>query len=129
MVEMVLTTDSRRHQEVTNREQKVMFSDFKSLTDIYKFDNPAEIYPFLLSAGNSIIEVLKDAPSHIAELFGTAPLHLEAIRDPEEDSEVLFIGIKTDLPVDRALDLLDALDDMWWLKVDKNIRRRLAVDV
>ena len=129
MVETVLTTDARRHQEVTNREQKVMFSDFKSLTDIYKFDNPAEIYPFLLSAGNSIIEVLKDAPSHISELFGTAPLHLEAIHDPEEDSEVLFIGIKTDLPADRALDLLDALDDMWWLKVDKNIRRRLAVDV
>lgn len=129
MVETVLTTDLRRDQKIAIGGQKEMRSELESLTDIYKFDNPAEIYSFLLSAGNSIIEVLKEAPSHVTELFGTVPLHLKAIRDPEEDSEVLFIGIETDLPADRALDLLDALDDRWWLKVDKNIRKRLALDV
>jgi hypothetical protein len=106
-----------------------MPSELKPLTDIYTFDNPAEIYPFLLSAGNPIIEVLKDAPSHIAELFGDTPLHLKAICDPEEDSEVLFIEIQSDLPADLTVDLLDELDDRWWLKVDKDIRKRLAVDV
>jgi len=75
-----------------------------------------------------VIGVLGEAPDRITKLFGNVPLHLEVIRDPEEDVELLFIEIKTDLPSGRAVDLLDTLDDEWWLDVDTSVRKMLAVD-
>lgn len=96
---------------------------------LYTFDNREDVYAFLLRASNSVMDVLNEAPSHVTPLFGAVPLRLEVIRDPEEDSEILFIEIKTDLPAGRAVDLLDTLDDEWWLEVDTSARKMLAIDV
>ena len=99
------------------------------LEKIYTFDNPEEIYSFLLMANEHVIEVLEDAPIYIAKFFEDAPLDLVVHHDPEEGFELLFIKIKTDLPGGRAVDLLDELDDKWWPKIDKSVRKILAVDV
>jgi len=95
---------------------------------LYTFENREDIYGFLLKASDLVIGVLGEAPDRITKLFGNVPLHLEVIRDPEEDVELLFIEIKTDLPSGRAVDLLDTLDDEWWLDVDTSVRKMLAVD-
>jgi hypothetical protein len=126
-----LTTDPRGHQVIVNwrTEQLMMRPEIEALAGIYKFDNPEKIDTFLYKAGKPVIEILKDAPNQIARVFGNVHLHLNAINDPEEDFEALFIKIKTALPAGRALDLLDELDNAWWLDVDKDIRKILAVDV
>jgi hypothetical protein len=107
----------------------MMRPDIEALAKVYEFDNPHKVNTFLYRAGKPVIDILKDAPNQISRVFGNVPLHLKAIHDPEEDFEALFIKIKTDLPAGRALDLLDELDNEWWLNVDKNIRKILAVDV
>lgn len=128
---MALTTDPRGHQVIANwrTEQLMMRPDIEALAGIYKFDNPKKVDIFLYKAGKPVIEILKDAPNQITRVFGDVRLHLKAINDPEEDFEALFIKIKTDLPAARALDLLDELDNEWWLDVDKDIRKILVVDV
>lgn len=131
MPETVLNTNLHPRRAIIDEheEHSAVRSGIETLTDIYKFNNPSEILSFLNKAGNLVIEVLKDAPNHITKLFGNVPLHLEVVHDPEENFELLFIDIKTDLPASSAVDLLDMLDDEWWLKVDTNVRKMLAVDV
>jgi hypothetical protein len=130
MVETVLTTDPRPRRTITDEhgERLTMHSGVEALTDMYRFD-PDEVFPFLDKAGAPVTEVLMEAPAHIIKLFGQVPLNLEVVHDPEEDFELLFIEIKTDLPAGRAIDLLDTLDDEWWLNVDTSVRKMLAVDV
>jgi hypothetical protein len=113
-------------------EASVVLGRYRLIEELerhYTFENREDIYAFLLSVTDSVMDVLNEAPNHITKLFENVPLHLEVIHDPEEDFELLFIEIKTDLPAGSAVDLLDMLDDGWWLDVDTGVRKMLAIDV
>jgi len=96
---------------------------------LYTFENREDIYAYLLRVSDAVIDVLYEAPLHIADFFEEATLYLKVIRDPEEDFELLFIEIKTDLPADSAVEKLDAFDDAWWLEVDDSVSSVLEIDV
>jgi hypothetical protein len=93
-MQTVLATDPRGHQILASwsTEQLMILPDIEALGDIYEFDNPKEVNRFLLKAGKPVIEVLKEAPSHIFALFGTVRLHLKAIRAPQRILKPFLLG-------------------------------------
>jgi hypothetical protein len=109
------------------------YKHIKALEDLYTFDNRKEVYAFFSTISteciDAVIDVLTSAPNYIAKFFADASLHLKVVNDPEDDFELLFIQIRSSMSADDAIDMLDVLDDYWWLKVDGDLRRVLAIDV
>jgi len=67
-------------------------------------------YPFLVS-------VLIEAKQKISSIFGeTSKTILELNKDPEEDFEEIFIVIKSSFDSEKARELMDKLDEEWFLK-------------
>jgi len=96
------------------------FSDGHSKDEVIQF---IKDHPFLL---NTLLE----APRHILSIFGKdVLLYLELNIDHEEDFEGLFIVIKTNLSPEESLNLLDRLDEAWWLDVDDDIGNILEITV
>lgn len=99
-------------------------------TDYYLLVNPQEIEEFLFSHDH-LFDFLFEARNRILEYFEHAveSIHLELQQDPEEDCQQLFVIIETKLPSDKALSLLNILDDKWWLNIDLEIRSNVEIDV
>jgi len=101
------------------------------LKRIYHFTNPAEAERFLLEH-DELIPYLLEADKHIKRVFGEniVDVCLEHASDPEEDYEGLFVIVKTNLSPEESLDLLDKLDDDWFLDyVPPEVMSILTVDV
>jgi len=99
------------------------------LNEYTPYGDEVEIKEFIHSH-DIIYKALSDAPSKIKEVFKqhVIKLGLEYIRDPEEDFDCLFITIHTKLPPEMALDLIDKLNDTWWLQNDSGIREILGIN-
>jgi len=107
-------------RKLTTLSKLYIFSDRNSKTEAIQF---IKDHPFLFS-------VLIEAPRHIFSIFGNnIRLYLELHRDPEEDFEGLFIIIKTKRSPKESLNLLDRLDEEWWLNVDDNVSNMLEIMV
>jgi len=65
--------------------------------------------------------VLIEGASRVKALFGNAPLHLELRPDHAAQVINLFVYIMTSLSVDEASDLLDELDEQWYLDLSDEI--------
>lgn len=106
--------------------------EFAILSQFYTFSNEhskVEIIRFIKD-NYFILEVLIKAPKHITSIFGSnVNLYLELHHDSEENSMSLFITIKTNLSPENALNLLDKLDEEWWLYVEDNISNILEIMV
>ncbi len=99
------------------------------LGGLYIMKNPLEIRSFLFSHDN-LIPILFEAPEKIRKIFGNAAeLYLELSQDPEEEWEGLFIIIKTNIPPEKSITLLNRFDEEWWLYVDDEISNILEVTV
>lgn len=74
--------------------------------------------------------LLDDLRREIDAHFGPgAPVILELATDPEEGDTALFARIRTELPVDHAMDRLDAIFDAWWLDNLPRAQGFLHIDV
>lgn len=84
-----------------------------------------------LSKHSEILFPLLEASEEINRIFSrnADELCLSFERDPEEDFETLFVVIKTSLPSEKALELLEKFDEEWWLNIDNEIKRILQVDI
>jgi hypothetical protein len=112
------------------KEKDLLVADnVSSLYQSYRFINPElEIINFIREY--NLLAFLLQAPWEIRRVFGNEiVLEIELDRDPEEDFEGLFITIKTKLSPEDSLNLLDRLDEEWWLSVDDNIRTKLGIMV
>jgi len=70
---------------------------------------------------NQLMNVLWEAVPHIRRIFGSAAqLYLELSDDPEGDFREIFIVIKTNYEINKALRLLDLLDQEWFLSQEFN---------
>jgi tetratricopeptide (TPR) repeat protein len=100
-----------------------------SLHQLYSFINPeSEIINFIIE--HNLWAFLLEAPRKIRHVFGNdIALELELHHDPEEDFEGLFITIKTNLSPEDSLNLLDKLDEEWWLYVNDDISNILEIMV
>jgi len=91
--------------------------DFYSLEHLYTIENPIEVKSFL-AAHHNLIDYLFVTNEQIERFFGDNALEisLKHDSDPEEDYEGLFVTVKTNLPPEESLDLLDRFDDEWFLE-------------
>ncbi|MCL0073755.1 hypothetical protein M1O50_02560 [Dehalococcoidia bacterium] len=105
---------------------------FAVLSQFYAFsdgDSEAEVIQFIKDH-SVLLNILFEAPGHIFSIFGRdVLLYLELHRDPTEDFECLFITIRTSLSSEESLNLLDRLDEEWWLDVDDDISNILEIMV
>lgn len=100
-----------------------------SLYQLYRFVNSElEIINFIIE--HNLWGFLFEAPWEIRRVFGdNIILELGLHHDPEEDFEGLFIVVKTNLSPEDSLDLLDRLNEEWWLDVDDDISNILEIMV
>jgi hypothetical protein len=105
--------------------------EFRRLTHVYRVSDPFRVQGFIQR--NSIpASLLFDAYEQASAIFGSAgrSYSLEVTQDPEEGNEVLFAVIGTALEPARALELLDRLDEQWFLEsVPADIAALFAVTV
>jgi hypothetical protein len=112
------------------KEKELLIADnASSLYQSYRFINPElEIINFIIE--HNLLAFLLEARWEIRRVFGNdIVLEIELDPDPEEDFEGLFIIIRTSLSPEDSLDLLDRLDEEWWLDVDDNISNILEIMV
>lgn len=103
--------------------------DLQLLHDVYEFDYSGKEERFLQN-NNYLLPFLLEAKDHIKRICASnIKILLQLSQDKEENCEILFIVIKTNLSSDENLNLMDRLDDEWWLDVDYNFRRILSLDV
>ena len=104
-------------------------SELFELKDKYSFRDPRAIRRFL-QAHPDLVGVLLEAPEHIDQHFVDCELVLELSRNYcKSGRSLLFVYIRTALPVDDALDRLDALDDAWFLGLPDTIADWLCADI
>ena len=104
-------------------------SDLSVLHTLYEFGFSGEEERFIQN-NSHLIPFLKEAKESIEKIYDqdcTTVLHY--LKDDEEDSEVLFIVLRTALTTDENLSLLRKLDDKWWLDVPYSIRKVVSLDV
>lgn len=110
-------------EEFGEKEEKSIFfsyqrdRDIKLLKKYYVIEDEDEFRNFFITH-NQLINILLEAPKWIKKIFGdSVKVHLRVYFDPEEDYEELFIVIKTSLSPEGALNLLNILDEEWFIKV------------
>ncbi|MCI0692344.1 hypothetical protein L0337_10125 [candidate division KSB1 bacterium] len=106
-------------------------NDADFLSSLYAFNNDGEIRKFL-QRHDQLSQHLVEAHQQIKKIFreNAVQVSLEYAHDSEENFEGLFAIVKTDLSPERALDLLDRLDDEWFLEhVSPEIGNWFAVKV
>jgi len=120
---------SRNYKKETSVFLKKL-NDINLLESLYIFKNPEEIKKFLL-VYDYLIDYLFEAYHQIRGIFeeNLIEICLEYDRDSEEDFEGLFVTIKTNLSPEPSLNLLEKLDEEWWLKVDFKIRSVITIMV
>jgi len=109
--------------------EKESIEEGVSLYQFYKFANNEEkIMSFIRK--RHLLGILLEAVREIRRVFGKEILlELELHKDPEEDFEGIFIIIKTKRPPEESLNLLDRLDEEWWLDMDDDISNKLEIMV
>ena len=103
--------------------------EIQLLEGLFTLTKQREVKAFLLNH-DYLIEVLREAYRQIRQTFGKAvELYLELHHDPEEDFEELFVIVKGIYNPEEALNLLDNLDNRWFLDVLDKTEGNLNITV
>jgi len=95
-------------------------SKIEILSSSYIFREPDEVYR-LLSSNKTLITLVTSAYKKIREEFPSEKIFLEAVSDPPFSSEKdVVISVSTSLPVDKAIERLDKVDNVRWDKDSKD---------
>ena len=105
-------------------ERKDILDELKGA---YEFSNVEEIRNFIMQ-NNYLADILKEAPKNIYRIFGKSiKLILELHSDPEEDFEELFVVIKSPYAPQKARELMNELDRMWFLNIMDKTQGKLCI--
>jgi GTPase SAR1 family protein len=99
----------------------------QSLEQMYDFRKSIEISRFL-EANPFLMPLLEEAYAHIRKYFPSSQLILEVVADPEaldEEQLVIFIVVKHD--PDEASEVLNQLDEDWWLDAMERTQDKLCI--
>jgi len=111
-------------------EEIEISDDIASLYQYYKFfGNEMEIIQFIRKY--NLVNILLDVVREIKRVFknNVSFLELKLQHDPEENFSGIFIIIHTNLSPKEAVDLLDKLDEEWWLFIDDEISNIVEIIV
>ena len=101
--------------------------DINLLSDAYIFKQPKEIESYLWN-NQFLLDILFEAYEQIIDIFSkNVELHLELHRDYEEDFEELFIVIKSSFSTAVAREMMDKLDETWFLDVLDKTQGKLCI--
>lgn len=108
---------------------QTLYREIELIDHLYIFRNPVEIKRFIVR-NDILINTLFKALEHIEKIFmNINNMSLELESDPEENFEKLFILITSNITPNESLDLINKLNETWWLSLDINIRSILEIDV
>ncbi len=105
----------------------------KKIEQLYtlKDREPGEVLQFI-KKHSFLIPLLLEAPQNIHQLFPNAPLILAIYIDPEsssQDDDELVLRIKTDMDPEESIDVLEELDDAWWLKASSISQGKMFINL
>lgn len=101
--------------------------DIDLLKEVYFFQQTKEIKTYLWN-NRFLLDILFEAYEQIINVFGKSiELHLDMHRDYEEDFEELFIVVKSAFPVSVARELMDKLDETWFLDTLGKTQGKLCI--
>ena len=123
-ISKVVTTFEFKPQQIETSSYLSPYKTIENLETIYFFENYNDIMQFLRS-NLDLVPLLIEAPNHIHNIFGDAPIYLELHSDPEENWDELFIVIKTTLPAEEAVKREMQLFDLWFSNVIQKVGNRL----
>ena len=104
--------------------------EVQRLEQLYVFRKRIEVLQFL-KMNRFLAPLLLEAYTKIGRHFGQYPrVFLEVIADPEaNNNSQLFAFIGTSLSPDEALEMLDRLDEEWWLDTLDEAQGKLCIDL
>ena len=111
-------------QATPSASSDVLYSNIENL---YILREANEVTSFL-EENPFLIPLLQEARVHIKRYFPDSDVVLEVLTDPEimgEKDLVAFIVVEMD--VDEACDILDRLDDEWWLDASDRAEDLLCI--
>lgn len=88
-----------------------------AMTSHYELRNAADFAEYIASHPQ-LTDFLRAGHQELRRLFGPEPKFvLEIVRDPEAStpSDFLFVNIRTSMPIEDAMTLLDQFDEDWYL--------------
>lgn len=118
------------YTSILQNEEIEISDSIASLYQYYKFSgNEREIIRFIRE--HNLLSILLDAVREIKRIFknNTSFLEINLQHDPEENFIRIFIIIHTNLSPKDAVDLLDKLDEEWWLFIDDDISNIVEITV
>ncbi|HMB82485.1 MAG TPA: hypothetical protein VKI40_00395 [Terriglobales bacterium] len=104
--------------------------DPQVIDSIFVLEQAIRVHQYL-QRNSSLFPLLLRARAETHWLFGAlADVKLRMEDDPEgEFAPRLLVTIQTNLDAKRAIDLLDLLDDRWWLSISSRSRSLMKIDV
>ncbi|MEK7275276.1 MAG: hypothetical protein AAB296_04935 [Candidatus Desantisbacteria bacterium] len=108
--------------EKEHQEELVCLPQFYKVFNEDKVISFLKNYPFLLP-------ILVEAPIEIYRIFprDDINLELELHHDPEEDYDELFVVIKSPYSPQKARELMDKLDETWFLEIMDRAKNKLCI--
>jgi hypothetical protein len=91
-------------------------SSITGLKGTFNFIDSQKVSSFLFE-NFFLVDIIEEGYPIIKEIFGVLPLCLELHEDPEEDFRELFLIIKSSNSPQDDLELLNKLDESWFLDV------------
>ena len=106
-----------------------LYKQINELKEKYEFIEEKEVFDFLLE-NHFLIALIKSAYYTITDYFPVSKLILNMYKNPEDIKEKqLIIYIKTNLPIEEALDTLFIIDKNWWITIAPLTKNKLCIDV
>lgn len=111
--------ESYRYEKIKN--------DIKRLEGNYEISDSIQIKTFIFN-NPFLISILTEAPNQIKKVFGNkVNMSLEIHSDPEENNKELFVIIRSKFTPKKARQLIDRLDDEWFLDQLDNTQGYLCI--
>lgn len=113
----------------SENEEKLKEKKIEALSEKIEFDTPLEVRTFLLEK-DFLIRIVYEAVEKIRGIFKSEKLKLVLESDPEmaTDSKVLSLKILTEMDPTKVINLLDKLNNEWWLEIKPRTRQKLIIE-
>ncbi|MGK7903513.1 MAG: hypothetical protein AB4352_19340 [Hormoscilla sp.] len=104
-------------------------TEIESLEKLYSFKEPQAVYDFL-EEYPFLVPLLQEAQVEIRKHFPNSRLFLKYVTDPEiyNPELAIYITRPENMDVEERIDLLERLDDDWWLDAEPRSQGKMFIN-
>jgi len=104
-------------------------TEIESLEKLYSFKEPQAVYNFL-EENPFLVPLLQEAHGEIRKHFPNSRLFLKYVTDPEiyNPQLAIYITRPENLDVEERIDLLERIDDDWWLDAEPRSQGKMFIN-